>query len=192
MVCQLIGRGYSAALRLTSILNLDQPVTKKSWLNHMTTLWNVAEEVTEGSMKKGVTGAKEYIKNRASEVPPEVDLSKEEKNIGVSIDGSLGLRSWASKQGIVDVSFEDTGKILDILKTSYCKVCKNLKHKREIEKISLVEHIESCNEHEPDCLLIHKGSLSVSENLLYHCKKYFCPKYYTANTITSKIEIHLV
>ena len=38
LACQLIGRGYSAASRLTSILNLGKPVTKKSWLNNMTTL----------------------------------------------------------------------------------------------------------------------------------------------------------
>ena len=134
LACRLIGREYSAALRLTSILNLDKPVTKKSWLNHMTTLCNVAEEVAEGSMKKAAIGAKEYIaKNGVSEVPPEADLSKEKMNIGVSVDGSWGSRGWASKQGIVDVCFEDTGKVLDfILKTSYCKVCKNLKHQREI------------------------------------------------------------
>ena len=51
-------------------------------------------------------------------------------NIGVSIDGSWGLRGWASKQGIVDVCFEHIGQVLDvILKTSYCKVSKNVKQK---------------------------------------------------------------
>ena len=63
-------------------------------------------------------------------------------NIGVSVDGSWGSRGWISKQGIVDVCFDDTGKALDvILKTSYCKVCKNLKHKREI-RTSLVQYID--------------------------------------------------
>ena len=72
LACHLIGRVYSAALRLTSILNLDKPVTKTSRLNHMTTLCNVVEEVAEGSMKKVMIGAKEYIvKNGASGVPPE-------------------------------------------------------------------------------------------------------------------------
>ena len=131
-------------------------------------------------MKKAAIGAKEYIvKNGASEVPPEADLSKKVMNIGVSFDGSWGSRDWASKQGIVDVCFEDTVKLLDvILKTSCCKVCKNLKHKREIETISLVQNIERYNEHEAHCLLNHEGSASVKENLLYHCKKYFCPKYF--------------
>ena len=89
LACRLIGRGYSAALRLTSILNLDKPATKKSWLNHMTTLCNVAEEVAEESMKKATIGAKKDIaKNGVSEIPPEADLSKEKMNIGVSVDGA--------------------------------------------------------------------------------------------------------
>ena len=106
MACRLIGRGYSAALRRTSILNLDKPVTTNSWLNHMTTLCNVAEEVAEGSMKKVAIVAKEYIfKNGALEVPPDADLSKEKMNIGVSVDDSWDSRGWASTQGIVDVCF---------------------------------------------------------------------------------------
>ena len=139
----------------------------------MTTLCNVAEEVAEGSMKKATIGAKEYIaQNGVSEVPPEADLSKEKMIIVVSVDGAWGSRGWASKQGIADVCFEDTGKVLDvILKTSYCKVCKNLKHQREIGKISLEQYTESYNKHEPDCLLNHEESASVSENLLYHCRK---------------------
>ena len=98
----------------------------------MTTLCNVAEKVAEGSMKKAAIGAKEYIiKNGASEIPPEADSSKEKLNIGVSVDCSWGSRGWVSKQGIVDVCFENTGKVLDvILKTSSYKVYKNLKHKK--------------------------------------------------------------
>ena len=78
-------------------------------------------------------------------------------NVGVRVDGSLGMTGWASEQGMVDICFEDAGKVLDVvLKISYCKVCKN--------------------QHEPDCLLNHTESASVSENLLDHCKKYFGPK----------------
>ena len=77
------------------------------------------------------------------------------------------MRGHALKQGIVDVCFKDTGKVLDvILKTSYWKVSKNLKHKREIGTISLVQYIESYNKHEPDCFLNHEVSASASENLL--------------------------
>ena len=52
------------------------------------------------------------VKNGVLEVPPEADLSKEKMSIGVSVDGSWGSRGWVSKQRIVDVCFEDTGKVL--------------------------------------------------------------------------------
>ena len=58
LASRLIGRGYSAALRLTTILNLDKTVTKKAWLSHKTTLSNFAEELAEGRMKKAAIGAK--------------------------------------------------------------------------------------------------------------------------------------
>ena len=32
--CRLIGRGYSAATKITSVLNLDRPVSKRSWKKH--------------------------------------------------------------------------------------------------------------------------------------------------------------
>ena len=78
MACRLIGRGYSAALRLATILNLEKAVTKKAWLNRLTTLSNFAEEVAKGSMKKAATGAKECIFQKGvSEVLPKADLTKE-------------------------------------------------------------------------------------------------------------------
>ena len=52
------------------------------------------------------------VKNGVLEVPPEADLSKEKMSIGVSVDDSWGSRGWVSKQRIVDVCFEDTGKVL--------------------------------------------------------------------------------
>ena len=59
----------------------------------MTTLCNVAEEFTEGGMKKAGIGAKEYIiKKGASEVLLEADLSKEKMNTDVCVDGSCGSR----------------------------------------------------------------------------------------------------
>ena len=147
----------------------------------MTTFCKVAEEVEEGSMRtilKELYWRKYIVKNRTSEVPPEAGLSKVKMNIGIKVDGLWGSRGWTSKLGILDVCFEDTGKVIEvILKTWYCKVGKILKHNREVGIRSVLQYIERHNEHEPDCLLNHKGSASVSENLLDHCKKYLCPKY---------------
>ena len=47
-------------------------------------------------------------------------------------------------------------------------------------RISLVQYIESYSKHELDCLLNHEESAFVSENLLYHYRKYFCAKYFVS------------
>ena len=36
-------------------------------------------------------------------------------NVGVRVDGSLSMTGWASEQGMVDICFEDTGKVLDVV-----------------------------------------------------------------------------
>ena len=43
-VCSLIGRGYSAATKITSVLNLDRPVSKRSWKKHTLSLNSFAEQ----------------------------------------------------------------------------------------------------------------------------------------------------
>ena len=55
-------------------------------------------------------------------------LPGEIPHIDVSVDGSWGSRGWSSWQVVVDICFQQTGKILDvILKTSLCSVCSTLK-----------------------------------------------------------------
>ena len=34
--------------------------------------------------------------------------------IAASFDGSLTTRGWSAKDGIVDVCFEETGKVIDV------------------------------------------------------------------------------
>ena len=43
-VCSLIGRGYSAATKITSVLNLDRPVSKRSWKKDTLSLNSFAEQ----------------------------------------------------------------------------------------------------------------------------------------------------
>ena len=43
-VCSLIGRGYSAATKITSVLNLDRPVSKRAWKKHTLSLNSFAEQ----------------------------------------------------------------------------------------------------------------------------------------------------
>ena len=59
------------------------------------------------------------------------ELESSPVKIAVSVDGSWQSRGWASKSGIVDVAFEGTRKIIDvIIKTSICRICEDLNDKK--------------------------------------------------------------
>ena len=46
------------------------------------------------------------------------------------VDGSWGKRGWSSRNGITDICFEETGKVLDVIhQTSYCKECSTMDEK---------------------------------------------------------------
>ena len=54
LACRLIGRGYSAATKITSVLNLDRPVSKKSWKKHTLSLTSFPEQQATQGMKQGI------------------------------------------------------------------------------------------------------------------------------------------
>ena len=165
LACRLIGREYTTATKITSVLNLDRPVSKKSWKNHTLSLTSFAEQQATQNMNKASIDAKEYLqRNGQIEVLSGTGLPEEIPQIDVSVDGSWGSRGWSSRQGIVDICFEETGKVLDIiLKTSLCSVCSSLKSKRESGEINVIDYMERYTKHEPECLMNHEGSSSVSD-----------------------------
>lgn len=59
--------------------------------------------------------------------------------IAASFDVSLTTRGWSTKDGIVDVCFKETGKVIDIfVKISKCSQCRGMKAKElscEIEYV---------------------------------------------------------
>ena len=66
LACWLIGRGYSAATKITSVLILDRPVSKKSWKKHTFSLTSSAEQQATQSMNKASIVAKEYLQRNTS------------------------------------------------------------------------------------------------------------------------------
>ena len=124
-----------------------------------------AEQQTTQSTNKASIEAKEYLhRNGKIEVLPGTGLPGEIPQIDVSVDGAWGSRGWASRQGIVDIWFQEIGKILDvILKTSSCSACSSLKGKRESGEINVIDYMERYTKHEPECLMNHEGSSSVSD-----------------------------
>ena len=116
-------------------------------------------------MNKASIEAKEYLqRNGQIEVLSRTGLPGEIPQIDVSVDGSWASRGWSSRQGIFDICFEETGKVLDgILKTSLCSVCSSLKSTRESGEINVIDYMERYTKHEPECLMNHERSSSVSD-----------------------------
>ena len=154
MACRLVGRGRAGGRRISSILNLDEVVSTKCWLNHTKTLALNTTKLAKNNMKEATYEAKLYSK-RTGQMN---DLKEKNIEIGVSFDGSWGSRGWSARQGIVDACFEETGKVVDVIfKSSTCRLCSTKKSKKN-ERITLVEYLEWYTKHEKDCLMNHEGS----------------------------------
>ena len=68
---------------------------------------------------------------------------------GARVDGSWGTREWSSSDGIVDICFEETRKVVAvIIKSSKCWHCKKMSAKRHE-----LEYLEWYTKHEALCLM---------------------------------------
>ena len=116
-------------------------------------------------MNEASIEAKEYLhRNGQIEVLSGNGLPREIPQIDVNVDGSWGSRGWSSRQSIVEICFEEPGKVLDvILKSSLCSPCTSLRSRRESREISVIDYMERYTKHEPECLMNHEGSSSVSD-----------------------------
>ena len=107
LTCRLIGRGYSAATKVTSLLILDGPVSKKSREKCTFSLTTFTQQQATERTNKASLKTKEYpYRNGQIEVLPGTDLSEEIPQIDVSVDGSQSSRGWLSHQEIVEMCFE--------------------------------------------------------------------------------------
>ena len=159
MACRLIGHGHSPAKKLTSVLNMIQPISKVVWKRHTKAITDAAANVSNNSMKKAALDVKKYLVSNTSYTPKD-DLLEEVTEVSVSVDGSWGSRGFSSRQGIVDICSEETGKAGKVINEFI--TCSNFKTQKDAGSINLLEYLEKCAKHEPECLLNHDGSSAVS------------------------------
>ena len=106
---RLIGRGYSAATKVLSVLNLPRPVSNVSWTAHTKAIELAANELLERELQNAVLQVKRY-KLENGDLDANVDSSIADEQLkdivvdaGVSIDGSWNSRGWSARDGMVAV-----------------------------------------------------------------------------------------
>ena len=165
---RLIGRGYSAATKVLSVLNLPRPVSNVSWTAHTKAIELAANKLLERELQNAVLQVKRY-KLEDGDLDANVDSSIADEQLkdivvdaGVSIDGSWNSRGWSARDGMVAVVSIDTGKVLDVVFLSNsCAACEQKKREQREGKISKRDFLGWFIGHEENCYLNHEGSSQV-------------------------------
>ena len=123
LASRLLGKGHAGSKKLKALLNLDKPISKKASTKHTRCIAEYTKNLGEIYIKQAALEAKIYLKNNISiTFDPLADIEKQNIEIAVSVDGSWGSPGWTSQNGIIDVCFEETGKVLDLLSNQHSVV----------------------------------------------------------------------
>ena len=125
----MIGRGYSAAQKLLSILNLSSPVNKAPWAAHTKAIEDTACTILDQELASAALEVKR-LKLANGDITAVDDNATDDQlrevvaEAGVSTDGSWSSRGWSARDGVVAVISIDTGKFLDVVHLSnQCNGC---------------------------------------------------------------------
>ena len=164
---RMVGRGYSAAQKLLSILNRSSPVNKAPWAAHTKAIEDTARTILEQELASAALEVKR-LKLANGDITAVDDNATDDElrevvaEAGVSIDGSWSSRGWSARDGVVAVISIDTGKILDVVHLSnQCNGCSQKERQREDGTLSKMEFLRWYIDHEPSCYLNHDGSAQV-------------------------------
>ena len=118
-----VGRGHTALKTLCGLMNIPAPMTQKTFL-----------ETQRNVSLKYIKSAEANMKSAADEVRkmdggPEV-AADEIVNTTISTDGTWQKRGFSSRNGVVTIVANHTGKCIDYrVKTKDCKACQYWKGK---------------------------------------------------------------
>ncbi|XP_013404174.1 uncharacterized protein LOC106169300 [Lingula anatina] len=147
-----IGRGNTAAEKLSAYLSMPAPVAHNSWRLHSQALGDHARETAQESMNSAALRVKQVL--RGSDVDP-----GEIVDCGVTIDGSWQTRNL-SKHGFVAAISVDTGEILDVhYMCTTCRTCDNFQKLPH----TTAEEVEFQLKHFEECPRNHEGSAQAME-----------------------------
>lgn len=139
-----IGRGYSSMKLFCGIMDLPQPISKKSYNSSVKKLLTSSSTVAQQSME---IAAREEAESTGS------------MSINVSGDGTWKTRGHTSRIGVCAVIGDKSGKVIDTeVLSSYCKACDTWKTRK-----GTVEYNDWQINHQSECLINHTGSAGKME-----------------------------
>ena len=139
-VMQYLGVGYVGLRTFCGLMDLPNPLVRRSYDNIIKKIRNASKKVCDLSLKKAVSEEIAHYDNRES--------------IVVSGDGSWRKRGFQSLHGVSSLIGNFSGKVLDIIiKSSYCAAYILWENKIGTEK-----YIEWLENHEAERQKNHEGS----------------------------------
>lgn len=139
-----IGKGHAGMKLFSGIMDLPQPISKKSYNAAVNKLLTCTKSVVQECMK---SAAHEESQLTGS------------ANINISGDGTWKTRGHSSRVGVCSVIGDKSGKVLDSeVLSSYCKGCDSWKTRKGTPQYDVWKA-----KHENQCLNNHTGSAGKME-----------------------------
>ena len=150
-----IGRGYSAAQKFCSIVNLLNPVGKKPWFQHTKAILKVAETMLEEELCDAASEVKKILRDVGDIEDCSDDALKEKVvDAGASFDGSWSSRGWTARDGLVAAISVESCKVVDVVYlSSACNQCTKMGKKRKRGEISRRQFTEWYLGHDENCFM---------------------------------------
>ena len=166
-----IGRGYSAAQKFFSILDLPKSVSRKPWSRHTKAIAQAAEALLEEELNNAAFEVKCVLRRLGDiEDCTDEELRENITDTGATFDGSWSSRGWSARDGIVAAISVETGKVVDVVYLSgSCNQCTEMENKRQTGQITRLQFLGWYLQHDDNCYMNHDGSSAVSLNFLQLC-----------------------
>ena len=117
MLIREIGRGHTALQNLCGFMNIPAPMTQKTFLETQTNVSSQYIKVAEANMKSAADEVRKVDGGQGV-------TADEVVNTIISTDGTWQRRGFSSRNVVVTIIGNSTGKCIDYrVKTKDCKAC---------------------------------------------------------------------
>jgi len=147
---RILGVDYDGIRKFCGIMDLPKMFSKKVYYDVICNVLCASKAVADSLFSEAAAEEKELTKNAENVVEP--------TGLTVSDDGTWRKRGFSSLQGVITLIGHYTGKVLDLVKCSYCKQCEYWK-----PKMDTMEYEVWMESHADECSANHIGSAGKME-----------------------------